>query len=77
MRNCWSDPFLLHNAENPIGFAVVAGPSSFPRLVLSVVEVRRESLNQFSTDNINAVADEAYDVRRVDFDVAAIDHHID
>ena len=35
------------------------------------------SLNQFPADDFDAVADEAYDVRRVDFDVAAIDHHID
>ncbi len=34
------------------------------------------SLNQFSADDFNAVADETYDVRRIDFDVAAIDHHV-
>ena len=33
-------------------------------------------LNQFTTDNVDGIADEAYDVRRVDFDVAAIDHHV-
>lgn len=34
-------------------------------------------LNQFSADDVDAVANEAYDVCWVDFDVAAIDHHVD
>ena len=33
-------------------------------------------LQQFAADNFDGVADEAYDVCRVDFDIAAIDHHI-
>ncbi len=35
-----------------------------------------ESLDQFATDDFDRIADEAYDVCRVDFDIAAIDHHI-
>ena len=34
-------------------------------------------LYQLSADNVNGIADEAHDVCRVDFDVAAIDHHVD
>ena len=35
------------------------------------------SLNQFPADDFYAVADKAYDVCGVDFDVTAIDHHVD
>ena len=34
-------------------------------------------LQQFAADDFDRIADEAYDVRWVDFNVAAIDHHID
>ena len=34
-------------------------------------------LHQFAADDFDAVADKAYDVRRVDVDVAAVDHHVD
>ncbi len=34
------------------------------------------ALHQFPADHVHAVSDEAHDVRRVDFDVAAVDHHV-
>ena len=34
-------------------------------------------LHQFAADDFDAVADKAYDIRRVDVDVAAVDHHVD
>ena len=39
--------------------------------------LQRISLLQFPADDIDSVADEAYDICRVDFDIAAIDHHVD
>lgn len=38
--------------------------------------LQRISLLQFPADDIDRVADEAYDICRVDFDIAAIDHHV-
>ena len=34
-------------------------------------------LFQFAADNVDLAADEAYDVRRVNLDIAAVDHHVD
>lgn len=33
-------------------------------------------LQQFAADNFDGIADKAYDVCRVDFDIATIDHHV-
>ena len=55
------------NIGIPVTFVMPASERASPLRVF---------LSQFSADDFHAVADEAHDVCRVDFDVAAVYHHV-
>lgn len=40
-------------------------------------QCKSRALHEFPADDFDGVANETYDVGRVDFDVAAVDHHVD
>ena len=40
-------------------------------------QYKSRALHEFPADDFDGVANETYDVGRVDFDVAAVDHHVD
>lgn len=48
----------------------------FVRGFFSLVLNFEESLDKFAADDFDGIADKTYNICRIDFDVAAIDHHV-